>query len=250
MLPATISANHVECLQLPDVLRLERMPSLPAWVALRIGSLKLAVQPDQSGKWREVFTLPASLILRVAERDEITRHASELRALCAQTPANDQKAEENTLVAVTKMMMVLPSTAQNEFSAEARGEAFMAALEDLPAWAVQAAIRRWYRGDCGQNDKGQPYDYHWCPAPAELRQISQREMYRLKGRAEDLEKLLRAEPLIEFSDEHRHEMQRRLLAILPSLRNPPVGKDGSGGVVGIEPIDGAHCGTQPKHSPA
>ena len=38
---------------------------------------------------------------------------------------------------MTKMMMVLPSPTQNEFSAEARGEAFLAALDDVPAWASE-----------------------------------------------------------------------------------------------------------------
>jgi hypothetical protein len=250
MLPS-LGDKHPEQLQLPNVRRAELMPSLPAWVASRIASLKLEIQPSPgNGKWRQVWTLPENLTLKVAERDELGRHAAALRDLCKQTPDNDRQAEDVTLLALTKMMLVLPSTTQNELSAEARGEAYMAALGDLPPWATQAAIRRWHRGDCGRNDRGQPYDYHWCPAPAELRRVALGELQRIRGRAENIEQLLRAEVLIEFTDEHRCEMRRRFLKLLASLGTPLVGKDGSGGAVGKVPPEGAHCGTQPRHSPA
>jgi len=250
-LPATVAGDRPTQLQLPDVRRLERMPSWPAWVASRIALLKPAVQPDPvTGTWREALTLPKSSILKAEEREEVIRHVTDLCALCQQTPAHNAQDEENTLLAVTKMMLVLPSTTQNEVSVEARGEAFMDALEDVPAWAVRSAIRRWNRGDCGLNDQGRPYDYHWCPAPAELRRIAWADMYRIKGRVDTLERLLRAEPLIEFGEAHCSAMRARLATLIQSSTTPPVGKDGSGGAVGRAPSDGAHCGTQPKHSPA
>jgi hypothetical protein len=172
------------------------------------------------------------LTLNLIERDEIARHVVELRAICAATPDNDLTAEESVLIAVTKMMLVLPASQQNEASAEARGEAFMAALDDVPPWAVAAAIRRWYRGDAGENERGQAYDYHWCPAPAELHCIARLELWRVKGRAETLDRLLAAEELIEFSDEHCAAMRAKLANLFTSLKSPLVGKDGSGGPIG------------------
>lgn len=112
-------------------------------------------------------------------------------------------------------MLALPSSQQNEAGAEATGEAFQAALDDVPHWAVAAAVRRWYRGDCGLNERGQAYDYHWRPAPAELRSIALVEKWRVKQRAETLRKLLAAEPLIEFSDEHCAQMRARLAEVIP-----------------------------------
>ena len=233
-------------LELPDVRRLEQMPCWPGWVASRIGSIRKEVQPDPTtGKWREVPTVPSDLMLKAAEREELSRHVSELDALCERMPSSERKFEQETLLAVTKMMLVLPSTTQNELSAEARGEAYMAALDDIPSWAVQAAIRQWYRGSCGTNQQGKPYDYHWCPMPAELRRIAWSEMHRLKARANEIHKLLGAERLIEFSDEHCRQMRIRFAELLGS-GNPPVGKDGSGGATGKQPVDGAHCGTQPE----
>ncbi|MGA8154887.1 MAG: hypothetical protein WB822_01500 [Rhodoplanes sp.] len=221
----------MEVIKLPDVRRPERMPSLPAWVTSRVASLKTENQPDAaSGKWRPISTLPQSLILSQTERDELVRHIRELDALCEQTPANDPSAEEATLVAVTKMMLALPSPQQNEASAEARGEAFMAALDDVASWAVSAAIRRWYRGNAGKNDRGEPYDCHWCPAPADLRSVAMIEQWRVKSRATKLRELVSAEPLIEFSEEHCQTMRKRLSKLMHDTFNIPlVGADGSGG---------------------
>jgi hypothetical protein len=246
--PATVDAQ--ERMQLPDVRRLERMPSLPAWVALRIALLTIESQPDESGRRRPIPTLPCHLILKATEREEVGRHVGDLDALCRRTPADDPLAEQETLVLVTKMMLVLPSVTQNELSAEARGEAFMAALDDVPSWAVGSAIRRWYRGDCGHDPNGNPYDYHWCPAPADLRRVAWLEQYRVSSRADQLKKLLQAEPRIEFSSEHCRGMRERLDELFRGHANPPVGKDGSGGTTGDVPAEGAHCGTQPRHSPA
>jgi hypothetical protein len=147
-----IRAIGPEPIPFPDVRRLDRMPSLPAWVASRVASMKDEHQPPpEGGKYRKVPTLP--LILAPAERAEIERHVADLDALCRQTPAQSDEWEADTLIVVTKLMLALPAMQQNEAGAEASGEAFQAALDDLPTWAVAAAVRRWYRGECGANER-------------------------------------------------------------------------------------------------
>lgn len=211
-----IRATGPERIPLPDVRRPDQMPSLPAWVASRVASMK--DEPQRSivdGKYRTLPTLPANLTLSNAERGEIERHATDLDALCAQTPADSDEWEGATLILITKLMLALPSSQQNEAGAEATGEAFQAALDDVPTWAVAAAVRRWYRGDCGPNERGQPYDYHWRPAPAELRKIAMVEKWRVQQRTHTLRKLLAAEPLIEFSEGHCEQMLARLAEVIP-----------------------------------
>lgn len=174
-----------------------------------------------------VSTLPTNLILDQAERDAIERHVADLEACYGPTPADDPSAEEKMVVVVTKMMLVLPAMKQNEASAETRGEAYMMALDDVPTWAVAAAVRRWFRGNAGDG-----HDYHWCPAPAELRELSLIELWRVKSRAKILRNLLRAEPLIEFSEEHCAMMRMRIADLFKGkLGIQPVGHDGSGGMV-------------------
>lgn len=211
-----IRAIGTEPIPLPDVRRPDRMPSLPAWAASRIASMKDEHQRSTiDGKYRLVPTLPANLILNPAERAEAERAAVEIEALCRQTPANSDEFEAATLVIITKLMLALPAASQNDIGAEATGEAFQAALDDVPTWAVASAVRRWYRGDCGVNERDQPYDYHWRPAPAELRKIALVEKWRVAARAETLRKLVAAEPLIEFSDDHCKDMRARLASVIP-----------------------------------
>jgi hypothetical protein len=213
----TIPAEVCEPIPLPDVRHPDRMSSWPAWVASRVGSMKDECQRSTvDGKYRSLPTLPASLTLSRAERAEIERHADELETLCAQTPVNSDEHEGATLIIVTKLMLALPAAQQNEAGAEATGEAFQAALDDVPTWAVAAAVRRWYRADCGENERGQPYDYHWRPSPGELRRIALVEQWRVLRRAEILRRLA-AQPLIEFSDDHCAAMRARLATVIPQI---------------------------------
>lgn len=135
MLPAKVIVDGIEDLQLPDLRRLERMPFLPAWVASRVDLLKTEERSDLKTRTRRAaVVLPAKLILTVGQRKCVERYVGTLRAFCAATPANDGAVEQETLRAVSELMLVLPSPAQNELSVEARGEAFMDALDDVPSW--------------------------------------------------------------------------------------------------------------------
>ena len=236
-------------LQLPDLRNPARMPSWPAWLVSRLAVLRNEAQPDPiTGKWREVATLPASSILKANEREAIEQHTAALLALCERTPANDQDAESETLVDLTKMLLVLPSTLQNELSAEAVIEAFADALADIPSWATRAAIRRWYRGDAGNDARGQRRDCHWRPAPADLREVAFAELWRVRGRAMDLQNLLRAEPLIEYGDEHCQRMRGKLANLFRNFGSTLVGKDGSGEVADASPPS-ANCGNSSNATP-
>lgn len=249
-LPATIAAERRERLRLPDVRRPEQMPLWPEWVASRIASLRVETQPDpKTGRYRPHPTLPSQLILTAAQREELAQHVDDLLALCQFAPASDVAAQNQMLIALTRMMMALPSAAQTELGAEARGEAYMDALDDLPPWAIEAAIRRWNRGDCGTSNQNKAYDYRWCPAPAELRRIAYLEMHRVKGRANDLQALLDAAPRIEWSEAHCAVMRRRLAGLLRGLNAPPVGTDGSGGLARVTAPRVPTVGRSQRHKP-
>ena len=237
MLLAPLDSTHPDRLQLPDVRRPEQMPSLPEWVVLRIASLNDEVQRDRTGKWRRMPTIPSSLSLRAAEREAVQEHVTALDRLCDETPANSAAAEAAMLAVLTTMMLVLPTTTQNDVSAEIRGEAFLGALSDVTVWSVDAAVRKWHRGDCGIDNQGRPYDYHWCPAPAELRRVAVAQMWCIKSRSRDLHRLLSAEPRIQYSDDYCRAMRERLADLFPRYRTSPVGGNGSGEVSAKEPAE-------------
>lgn len=116
-------------------------------------------------------------------------------------------------------MLALPVARQNEVGAEASGEAFLAALDDIPTWAVDEAIRRWHRGECDNSQHGHSFNYHWRPSPAELRRVSltvQASFVATSGLAA-LRRLLSAEPLVEFDEEHCARMRAKLRELSRSI---------------------------------
>lgn len=202
----------IEPIPLPDVRRPAKFSKLPQWVAQRCDTLRKETQPDQAGVRRLVPVLPASLIPTKEQKMLIESHVSELDHVLVMTPEEDIAHGELTMMTVTKMMLVLPSRESGDLVGEAKGEAYMAALEDVPSWAVQEAMRRWHRGECGQK-----HDYKWQPAPATLRELSMIEVYRVKAIRRQLNDLLLAEPLMDFSTEHCAEMKAKLAN--PALRS-------------------------------
>jgi hypothetical protein len=110
------------------------------------------------------------------------------------------------------MMLTLPSREAGDLAAEAKSEAYMAALDDVPCWAVQEAMRRWYRGECGAK-----HDYRWQPAPATLRELALVETYRVRAVRRKMSQLLTAEPLIEFDEGHCQRMREKIQSLGLSL---------------------------------
>lgn len=204
----------IEPIPLPDPRRPARMPSLPEWVGSRLASVVKAVQSDPAtGKYREVPTLPAALLPNETQRTRLLQHVDALNKNCSRTPEVDAGAEAAMLVIVTKLLLALTGQRTSETGAEAKGEAYMAALEDIPAWAVEEAVRGWYRGTSRQLDPKQPHDFRWAPAPAVLRRLAEIELFKVKGRALALQQLLDAEPLVEFSEEHCATMRERIIGL-------------------------------------
>lgn len=139
----------------------------------------------------------------------VEQHISSLEAVLAMTPYEDVAHGELTMTAVTKMTLVLPSKESGDLANEAKGEAYMAALEDVPSWAVQEAMRKWHRSEYGPK-----YDYKWQPGPSTLRDLAMIETYRVMGVRRRLNDLLLAEPLIEFSPEQEAAMKTRVAELL------------------------------------
>jgi hypothetical protein len=201
----------IEPLTTVDRRRPTRMQSLPEWVELRIDMMELTTQPDpKTGRWREVYALPEKKLLTTDQKSVVRSHLSELDKYCRMTPDNDDAFGKATIVLVTKMLLVLPTSKTNDVGAEAKGDAYMMALGDVPSWAVEGAIRGWYRGEFGKDR-----DYRWAPGPNELREVSMIEAQKLGLRLGQLEHLISAEPLIDHSAEHCTLMREKLAAVLP-----------------------------------
>lgn len=154
------------------------------------------------------------------QRSLISRHVAALDSVLQMTPQNDMPSAEQAVTAVSKMLLALPSREAGDLVAEAKSEAYMAAIEDVPAWATQEAIRRWYRGEYGPS-----HDYRWQPAPATLRDRALAEVYRVMGTKRSLESVLQAEPLVVFSEEHCAAMRSKIGALV----GPNMAQEAHGG---------------------
>jgi hypothetical protein len=199
----------IEPLALPDRRRPAQMPSLPEWVVSRLESVK-----DNWQNGSKVLTLPASMVLTEPQKGMLRQHIADLGQLIERNPETSADAEAETLVTVTKMLLVLPAQRSTEQGNEAKGEAYLAALDDIPPWAVQEAIRKWYRGEHGPK-----FDYRWSPVPADLRSLARFEEYKVRGRMLVLQRIVDAVPLLEFSEEHCANMRQRLSDLMHGLNS-------------------------------
>jgi hypothetical protein len=130
--------------------------SLPGWLAaLRVGTVTWPDQPTRK-------YLAGGLSLTSDQRAEAEPHLVALRD--ALNSEGEKQARARSVI-LAKMLLAAGGAALTEKVAEAKGEAYADALDDTPAWAVQQAIRRWNRHECGDRN------YSFAPAPGVLREI-------------------------------------------------------------------------------
>lgn len=77
---------------------------------------------------------------------------------------------------ITKMVSGLAGPAQTSgIVATSKVEMYADAIEDLPAWAIDKAIKRWARGDCPSDIKESP-NFEFPPGPGTLRKMAALEL--------------------------------------------------------------------------
>jgi hypothetical protein len=177
--------------------------------------LKTAEQPDPSGRYRTVPVLPVALMLTPQHRAAIEQHVAAVTALLEQTPERNDRFGQRTLVVVSKLLVTLAGRESGELAGAAKGEAYMAALDDVPCWAAEEGARLWYRGECGAQ-----HNYTWPPAPAVLRGIARLPECAVRSRATRLRQLLAAEEERVFSAEHCARMRARLSELMVGVAKP------------------------------
>lgn len=199
----------IEPIQLPDPRRPGTMPSLPAWLERCSVAVTQELQPTETGSFADVETLPAHLMPSPQQRKTMLDHIDSLLAYLEQTPAESADAETKTASAVTGLLLVLPSARKSEIGAEVRADVYLDVLDDVPWWSVKAAVKRWHRHDCGNDENGRPYDYRWAPDPGTLRRVAYGETWPVKQRIRELHKVLTAREYIDCT--HQLEQGRAAL---------------------------------------
>jgi hypothetical protein len=190
------------------------LPSLPEWLQRRSAALGSAVQQDSSGTYREMLVLPKDLILSSSEKQAVREYIEHLD--CSLSVAQPMLYRDRYLTndqahgaMIANLLMKGGGAKLDRDGADALTEDYLDALDDLPAWTVREALRKWNRGESIKLD-GKAHDFNWRPTAPTLRRLAEEEMVAIKALKMQLEKLLEAVPLIEYSEEHCADMRQRL----------------------------------------
>lgn len=153
--------------------------SVPRWT----DTLMRAVSRTTDGHpiWERSPKIPATSMPSGPQRVAIERRCGELEAMTQPGPEDVAARSVGGLLA----FYATGKTDKTTASVKLRG--YMLAVEDLPAWAVTEAVRRWFRGGCGHAN------YEFAPPPAKLRQVAEDVASLARGQLIIMRRILAAE---------------------------------------------------------
>jgi hypothetical protein len=178
---------------LPD--SLQRLVS-----GLKVGFTEV-IRQDGVRACMTIPTIVASLAPSMRDRVTIARRLDDLALIQAQRDTDIGMAK------VAEMLMAFQTGGISPEGAKARANGYMAALQDLPTFAIVEACLRWLRGEAGEQN------YNFAPTPPVLRQVAEKCARLADYQVAQLQMLLEAEVVpdpIEYSDEHCEAMRKRL----------------------------------------
>jgi hypothetical protein len=143
---AVIGERAEQILSSPDLRELRRIP---------LGTVVWPGKPT-----RRYLAGGSTLTPEVQARAERMRAEISAALDCASLP----EATGARLAIVVGMLMAYPMAGANAETGSARAAAYRDALDDVPPWAVQHAVRSWHRGECAGN-------HDFAPSPARLREL-------------------------------------------------------------------------------
>lgn len=196
----------VAAIPVPDLSSPMAMRSWPEWLTTKKNALATNFQKEGGG-FQKVWTLPPDMILTEAQQAALGDYIRSLSSWRNQTGVRAPKWLARTMTAVSGMLMVLGGHKATTESVEVKAFAYEAALADVPCWAVECAAGRWYRGECGRDVRGQPFDYRFMPDPATLRSIALKEVAKLDVEISEMHRILDARPLLDNEAELRRGKQ-------------------------------------------
>lgn len=171
---STHVANPAQMISSPALLRLRR---------ISMGTVTWPGQPTRT-------YLSGGSTLTPSQRDEAEAAKRELTA--AITALDDEKTRKARFAIITDLLLSKPIAGASADVGRARGGAYVQALDDVPPWAIAAVVRKWRRGECGDER-----NYTWAPDEALLRKLALDELTPLRDALVHIGGLLTAIPLDE-----------------------------------------------------
>lgn len=171
-------------------------PYLPPHVAALATSVGTVQHPGQPVR----YNLPVGFSITPKQRAEAETLLSTLTPFLDQeTQFADMAPRDAKLAVITTLLMGFAIGASSELGSDAKFDLYEWALEDVPAWAVAAAVRLWVRGECPSDVEKNP-QFKYAPGPATLRGIAMAEIEPYRRSVQRLKNLLAAEPIEQAMD--------------------------------------------------
>lgn len=135
-----------------------------------LAELERTLRPEEAAS----RTPTLSRALTPDERSILSRLVDEVAPLAEAKPDPVIALRE-----VARLLLAFSTANLSVAAAEARSEAYEIALEDVPAWTVKAAARRWIKGEVAS--LGDKVNLSFPPSPPQLRALALDEWAKARG---------------------------------------------------------------------
>jgi hypothetical protein len=136
------------------------------------------------------YSLPEEMLPTPDDREYLSSRLAQITTIITASNLTPIECSKARLSLLTKMLLASPVPGNSaDETAEARSDMYDDAIEDIPPWALRAAIRRWNRGEVPDLKMG-ALNFNFAPAPAVLRAICNLELADFKRQQAEIEKLL------------------------------------------------------------
>jgi hypothetical protein len=162
---------------------LDLMRSLPLPLARLERSLGTVQWPGQHMR----LNFPGGMELSPDQRTELESRLQALQRLMNGEHLPEGECLKARLSLLTKLLMGFPSAGnQSDKATDARLGFYLDAIGDVAPWAIDAAIKRWVRGDV------ENANVDFAPSPGALRRLCEAETEPFKQQMRQVERLLSA----------------------------------------------------------
>ena len=191
---------------------------LPAWLSSQVAEVsdlghgRTEIDPATRQIVARVPTIPKSKMPNGAQRAAIALRITELQRAVQPGPVEETIGVLGDLIQEYAPQRLDPRTVS------IKAEAYLDAVEDLPAWTIRAAIRRWRRGEVSAD----PATLDFAPKPARLRSIAERMVLVARGQAARLQRVLDAKPEERITDAQMAENSEKLSGLIAKTADGPV----------------------------
>ena len=171
--------------------RLDMLLSLPLAFARLEKSLGTVRWPGQPTR----VNFPSGMGLSEEERKYLMSRLEEIQRVTTGANLDPKECSKARLSLLINLMLGYPAAGSTtDEAAEARLSFYHEAVSDIAPWALDAAIKRWVRGDVGKGN------IDFAPSPGALRRLCEEELEPFKVQAWKLNRLLTAVTIEQAMD--------------------------------------------------